>query len=148
MSFAREQFYGVNWFWYAIDCEGYVGIFTSGYSPIPKAIFQGNTRERYERLVRPMYQLAEDKESCLTERKQREQTRGVADYSEQLLDARMGLFVYEGDENPYELVAYSSEPIHVSELLADTADEISKVCFSNLKFIDTPSIDVENYFEC
>jgi hypothetical protein len=148
MSFAREKFYGVNWFWYAIDCEGYIGIFTSGYSPIPKAIFTDNTEERYEELMRPMYQLKEDKESCLAERKQCEQESGISDYSEQLLDAKMGLFVYEGDDGPYELVAYSNEPIHVSNIPESTAKEISKVCFSGLRFSNASVINVEDYFEC
>ena len=44
IPFARREFYGLSFIWWAADADGHIGEFSGGYGPIPTVVFADEAR--------------------------------------------------------------------------------------------------------
>jgi hypothetical protein len=148
MPFQRSDWRGLSLDWFAADRDGSVAIFTTGFGPVPRAVFAdeqvwGQTREYFEELP----------ESCpatLTPRIQRDMERGVGEYSLFLADARKGLFCYE-EENygpVHRLYALPGDPLQIGALSAPLAAFVSEFRVEGHRFADLEFFNPTRFFEC
>jgi hypothetical protein len=120
----RNEIWGTEFDWYASDCEGRVALFSSaGSALVPSAILEApadvELLDKYFQVASPM-------------RSDWEQF------------AALGLFVYDCGsmhDDTYRRVAVPATPLRRSELPESLARAVGTVCFSDLRFADTSTIE-------
>lgn len=150
MKFRRDEFYGLNFDWYAVDADGCVAQLTAGYSPIPYQVF---ANEQTYNVVWDYFRTAAAATSSrLSSLTAARVAARMGDYSLHLMEARRGLYIY-GEESPqgsswYELEALPDEPVHISGLPESVRAFLLQFRLLNLRFPDCPRLNVEHFFTC
>ena len=148
MSFTRADFYGLNLDWYAVDAFGQVAQLNTGFSPLPRNLFEDEDIYRrvcdYFNLIKP------NQAAFLSQKAKSENSLGIADYSLALKEARRGLFIY--DENEYgpihTLIAVPVPPLNVTSLPEGIQQFLNKFHLPEVNFKNTETIDFLKYFDC
>lgn len=149
-DFSREAFYGICFYWFAVDCEERIGIFTAGYSPVPRLIFDGGSRG-YERYRDMLLDLPETSGAVLSAhcRAVGRQLPGV-DFSENEAESRRGFFSFEesGQGGPYRLYCSPTRPLLLDEAPTDVREELKKLTIDGVLFRENALIDIRDHFDC
>jgi hypothetical protein len=141
IEFTRDDYRGLDLDWFAVDRRGGIGIFTTGYGAIPKAVFE--SEERYRQLWDFFSACPESSEA-----------RFVGEPSGELFlqEARRGLYSYwqcgYSVFDPYELIAYPVTPLMVDALPDAIRAVLRPFHCERLDFPVSRLIVVQDYFEC
>ena len=148
LPFERKSFYGLEVQWYAVDKQGSIAQFTTGYGPIPSAVFED--QDRYDRIFDYFADQPASCGSALSEVSSREQAKGIANYDMHLKEAQQGLFIYDEDEyGPIHcLHAIPETPLTINHAPEWVAEYLSQFVLRNIVFSQAQRIDVEKVFEC
>ena len=120
----RSEIRGIEFDWYATDSEGHLALFSSaGSALVPALALEGaadvGLLDEYFQVASPM-------------RSDWEQF------------AALGLFVYDCGsmhDDTYRRVAVPATPLRHSDLPESLARAIGRVCFADMRFAETPTID-------
>jgi hypothetical protein len=148
MSFTRADFYGLNLDWYAQDADGQVAQFTTGFGPVPRAVFAD---EAAYRAASDYFQSAAQVcSSTLSPWARAQESRGIGNYSLALAEARRGLYSFEEEAyGPrHRLYAVPGAPVRLSSLPTEVQGFVSRFHLSGIRFIDIEVLDVLEYFDC
>lgn len=145
MDFKREKFYGLNFYWYAVDANGFIAKFISGFGSIPKDVF--NDKLLYERVENYFENLPANKKYILTFLSQR--TRQTYDDSD-WYESMKGLYIYdEKDYGPdYDLISLPENPVTILQQSVEIQEFLSKFMLSEITFEKHKKINPLNYFDC
>ena len=149
MDFKREKFYGLNFNWYAVDANGYIGKFISGFGSIPRDVF--SDKLLYERVEKYFENLSADKKytpSALVKQTRQDRGGNNLDWFESILSK--GLYIYDEKEYrpKYDLLSSPEDPITILQQPDEVQRFLLKFVLSKITFEEYKQINPLNYFVC
>jgi hypothetical protein len=147
--FQRNQFYGWDFYWYAVDSEGSIAQLSSGYAPIPERVFLDKTE--YIEINDYFQNLPPITKSYLSSRFQEIKNQSPDGYLTALEDAKRGLYVFEEKSdwsNNYEICALPEKELKLCNLPAEVQKFLNPLTIETVKFREVEEINVLHYFKC
>jgi hypothetical protein len=138
----RDDVFGLEYDWFAVDQDGHIGHFSSaGYGAIPLAVF--DHADAQEQLFAYFQE-----QPIQTEAELMIAPGGTLDAW--LAMARQGVFSYDFKhwDGPYQLIARPVRPTFISALPSHIQQIVRHVSFEEICFRTAPTINPEQLTEC
>jgi hypothetical protein len=148
MKFNRTEFYGLDFSWFVVDMNGYIAKLTTGYGPIPKAIFQDENN--YIILFKYFDELPIITNGILTREYQNKQNNGIGNYNYFVNETKQGLFSYNYSDydGSYELITFPGSPLNINNIPDNIRTLLSLAICSYINFNSSYKLIIEEYFIC
>ena len=147
--FQRNQFYGWDFSWYAVDSVGEIAKFTSGHLPIPEKIF--SSKSEYEKVDRFFDNLPIICKSRLSPAYERIKNHSLNGFATILEESRRGIFTFEEPsdfKDYYHLCAIPEIRLKLEEPPKEIQNYINFFKIDSIKFCETEQINILDFFEC
>lgn len=148
--FNRNQFYGWDFSWYAIDSVNSIAQFTSGHLPIPTRVFF--RKAEYEKVNSFFESLPFICNSWLSPAYKKIENRSVNGFATILNEAQRGISMFEeptnSNRNFYHLCAVPEIYLKFEDLPEEIQNYLNFFKIDSIKFSDTEKISVTDYFIC